>query len=108
MVKLKYPDLSADEANDVSQYIVIDSVLKHSQVKQKGNKKFIKLANDFINIDEIDLDLINTVNPFQNAFEVLSKTLTPRVLKAVQQSINAFKISMTDDEAFYLWPKFLH
>ncbi len=105
VVKLKYPDLSADEANDVSQYIVIDSVLKHSQVEQKGNKKFIKLANDFINIDEIDLDLINTINPFQNAFEVLSKTLTPRVLKAVQQSINAFKISMTDDEAFYLWPK---
>ena len=34
----------------------------------KGNKKFIKLANDFINIDEIDLDLINTINPFQNAF----------------------------------------
>ena len=105
VVKLKYPDLNVDEADEISQYIVLDSVLKHSHVEQIGNKRFIKLANDFINIDDINIDLINSINPFQNAFEVLSKKLTPRVLKTVQRCVQAFKISMTDDEAFYLWPK---
>ena len=105
VVKLKYPDLNEDEVNDVGQYIVLDSVLRTSQVDQKGNNRFIKLSNEFINIDELNIDLINSINPFQNAFEVLSKKLTPRVLKAVQQCVNAFKINMTDDEAYFLWPK---
>lgn len=105
VVKMKYPDLNKDEVNEVSQYIVIDSVIKHAKIEEKGNKRFIKLANDFINIDDIDVDLINSINPFMNAFEVLSKSLTPKVLKAIQQCITAFKVTMTDDEAKFLWPK---
>jgi len=105
IIRLKYPHLNEEEVGEVSQHVVIDSVLKHAQIEVRENRKFIKLANDFINIDDIDIDLINSVNPFQNAFEVLSKSLTPRVLKAVQQCIAAFKIKMTDDEARHLWPK---
>ena len=59
----------------------------------------------FINIEEINIDLIDSVNPFQQAFEVISKTITPKVLKSIQDCISAFKVSMTDDEAIYLWPK---
>lgn len=105
VVKVKYPDLSDDEIDDLSQYIVIDSVLKNSKIIEKNNRKLIKIANDFINIDSINLDLINKINPFLNAYEVLSKSLTPRVFKAVQRCISAFKISMTEDEAIALWPK---
>jgi len=105
VVKLKYPDLNEEEIEAVSQYVVLDSVLKHAKVEQKGNQRFIELANNFINIDDINIDLINKINPFQNAFEVISKALTPRVLKAVQQCIAAYKIRMTDDEAIHLWPK---
>lgn len=49
--------------------------------------------------------MIDAVNPFQQAFEVLSKSLTPRVLRSIQECIAAFKVNMTDDEAIYLWPK---
>ncbi|WP_018479349.1 DEAD/DEAH box helicase [Pontibacter roseus] len=105
VVKLRYPHLNDEEIEEVSQHVVADSVIKHAKIKQEGNRRFIQLANDFINIEDINIDLINQVNPFQNAFEVLSKALTPRVLKAVQQCIAAFKIRMTDDEAIQLWHK---
>ena len=51
------------------------------------------------------MDLIYSINPFQNAFEVMSKQLSSRVFKAVQQCIQALRIQMTDDEAIFLWPK---
>jgi len=105
IIELKYPHLSEDEISEVSQYIVIDSVLRASEIKVQKNTKLIKLSNKFINIEDLNIDLINSINPFLNAYEVMSKNITPRVLKAIQQSISAFKIKMTDDEAILLWPK---
>jgi hypothetical protein len=34
------------------------------------------MANKFINIDELNIDLIDSINPFQQAFEILSKSVT--------------------------------
>ena len=100
-----YPGLSIEENDHLSKYIVTQTVLNSAAMQQNGSKKFIQMADSFINVDELDIDLIMSINPFQNAFEVLSKTLTPRVFKAIQQSIKALKVKMTDDEAMFLWPK---
>lgn len=105
VVKVKYPDLSEDEVEEVSQHVVIDSVLRSCEKIEKENRKLIRMANQFVNIEDLNIDLINSVNPFLEAFEVLSKEITPRVLKTIQQCISAFKIRMTDDEAMMLWPK---
>jgi superfamily II DNA or RNA helicase len=105
VVKVKYPDLSEDEIEEVSQHVVIDSVLRSCEKVEKENRKLIRMANQFINIEDLNIDLINSVNPFLEAFEVISKDITPRVLKTIQQCITAFKIKMTDDEAILLWPK---
>ena len=63
------------------------------------------MAEKFINIEELNIDLIDSINPFQLAFEVMSKAITPRVLKSIQNCIAAFKVNMTDDEAYFLWDK---
>lgn len=105
VVKIKYPDLNENEIEEVSQYVVIDSVLRSCEKIDNGGKKLIKIANQFINVDDLNVDLINSVNPFLEAFEIISKNITPRVLKTIQQCISSFKISMTDDEAILLWPK---
>lgn len=105
VVKVKYPDLTEDEVEEVSQHVVIDSVLRSCEKIEKENRKLIKMANQFINIEDLNIDLINSVNPFLEAFEVISKEITPRVLKTIQQCISAFKIRMTDDEAMLFWPK---
>lgn len=105
VVKIKYPNLSEEEVEEVSQHVVIDTVLRSCEKVEKENRKLLKIANEFINIEDLNIDLINSVNPFLEAFEVLSKQITPRVLKTIQQCITAFKIRMTDDEAILLWPK---
>lgn len=101
----KYPDLTDEEVEEVREHLVADMVIRHSEKKKENDRKFIKLIDKFINIEELNVDLIDSVNPFQQAFEVLSKNMTPKVLRAIQECIAAFKINMTDDEAIYLWPK---
>ena len=44
-------------------------------------------------------------NPFQRAFEVLSKSVTSKVLKLIQESIESTRIQMSEEEAILLWPK---
>lgn len=106
IIMTKYPDLSEEEVEEVREHLVADMVIRHSEISDdEKDRRFIKLVDKFINIEELDVDLIDSVNPFQQAFEVLSKNMTPRVLKSIQECIAAFKVNMTDDEAIYLWPK---
>lgn len=105
IIQVKYPELTADEVEEVRQYVVVDSVIKNSEVKESGDKRFIRMADQFVNIDDLHIDLIDTINPFQKAFEILSKSVTPHVLKIIQETIAATRIQMTQDEAVLLWPK---
>lgn len=105
VIMTKYPDLTDEEVEEVREHLVADMVIRHSEKKSENDRRFIKLVDKFINIEELNVDLIDSVNPFQQAFEVLSKNMTPRVLRSIQECIAAFKINMTDDEAIYLWPK---
>ncbi|MDD4728238.1 MAG: hypothetical protein PHN55_05755 [Dysgonamonadaceae bacterium] len=70
-----------------------------------GDKRFIRMAGSFVDIDDIHIDLIDTINPFQKAFEILSKSVTSKVLKVIQDHIEATRINMTFEEAKILWPK---
>ncbi len=105
IIQQKYPDLNDEEIEELRQYVVVDSVIKNSEIKETGDQRFIRMAAQFINIDDLHIDLIDRINPFQHAFEVLSKSVTARVLKLIQETIEATRITMTDEEAILLWPK---
>jgi superfamily II DNA or RNA helicase len=100
-----YPDLSDDDIEAVRQHVVVDSVIKNSTIEEQGDKKFIRMAGSFVNIDDIHIDLIDQVNPFQKAFEILSKSVTTQVLKLIDEHIQSSKFEMTEEEAIMLWPK---
>ena len=100
-----YPDVDEENVEALRQYLVVDSVIKNSTIEEQGNKKFIRMAGSFVNIDDIHIDLIDTINPFQKAFEILSKSVTTSVLKSIQDTINISKIEMTEEQAKILWPK---
>lgn len=100
-----YPDLSADDIESVRQHVVADSVIKNSIIEEQGGKKFIRMAGSFVNIDDIHIDLIDRINPFQKAFEILSKSVTTQVLRLIDEHIQSTKIEMTEEEAILLWPK---
>jgi superfamily II DNA or RNA helicase len=105
IIRIRYPDLSDDEVEEVRQHVVVDSVIKNGEIKESGDNRFIRMADTFVNIDDIHIDLIDQVNPFQKAFEVLSKSVTTHVLKIIQETIEATRIQMDFEEAKILWPK---
>lgn len=105
IIRETYPDLTEDDVEAVRQHVVVDSVIKNSTIEEQGNKKFVRMAGSFVNIDEIHIDLIDQINPFQKAFEILSKSVTTKVLKLIDEHIQSIKIEMTEEEAIMLWPK---
>lgn len=100
-----YPDLDESDVEALRQYVVVDSVIKNSTFEEQGDQKFIRMAASFVNIDDIHIDLIDTINPFQKAFEILSKSVTVQTLKLIDDHIQASKIEMSEEEAIILWSK---
>ena len=105
IIREVYPDLNEEEVEAVRQHVVVDSVIRNSVIEEQGGRKFIRMAGSFVNIDDIHIDLIDTINPFQKAFEILSKSVTAQVLRLIDEHIQSTKIEMTEAEAIILWPK---
>lgn len=107
IIRKRYPDLPEAEVEEVRQYVVTDSVIKTSEIKTVADKRFVLMAGKFVNIDDLNIDLIDTVNPFQRAFEILSKSVTKQVLRLIQDAIDSTRLDITEAEALILWPKVL-
>jgi hypothetical protein len=107
IIQTRYPELDEEEVEELRQFVVVDSVIKNqaSEIKEVGDQRFIRMANQFINIDDLHVDLIDKINPFEQSYEILSKSLTAKVLKLIQETIESTRITMTDEEALLLWPK---
>ena len=105
IIQVKYPSLTEEEVEELRQYVVVDSVVKNGEIKEVGDKRFIRMANQFVDIDDLNIDLIDKINPFQKAFEILSKSVTTKVLKVIQEAIESTRIQVTEEEAVLLWPK---
>ena len=105
IIRARYPDMSEAEVEEVRQHVVVDSVIKNGEIKEVDGKKFVLMANRFVNIDELNLDLIDQVNPFQKAFEILSKSVTKQVLKIIQDAIDETRLEISEEEALLLWNK---
>lgn len=69
------------------------------------DKRFLQLAGKFVNIEDLNMDMIDQINPFQGAYEILSKSVTAGVLKTIQDEIHGNRVEMTEEEATILWPK---
>jgi superfamily II DNA or RNA helicase len=105
IIRERYPDLDEAQVEELRQQVVVDSVIKNGEVKTVGDKRFLKLSEKFVNIDDININLIDSVNPFQRAFEVISKSVTPSVLRIISDAITATRVEVTEEEALTLWPK---
>ncbi|MTH33556.1 DEAD/DEAH box helicase [Paracoccus limosus] len=65
----------------------------------------MEMVKKFINVREIDMELIDSVNTFQERFEVASKSLDSALLSQVQSAMVALRVNMSGDEARTLWPR---
>ena len=104
------PDLNDEELEDVRQYVVAEMNLKQAKkeetIDESGNsKQFIRLADKFINVDDLDINLIDSINPFQRAYEIMSSNIDSKALRRIQQSIDATKAEFSDEELYVIYPK---
>ena len=105
IIRERYPDLNESQIEELRQQVVVDSVIKNGEIREVGDKRFVKMAEKFVNIDDISINLIDSVNPFQRAFEVMSKSVTPSVLRIIEGAIAATRVDISEEEAVALWPK---
>ena len=69
------------------------------RLKKLEIKDLLEWQISLLILMSLHIDLIDKVNPFQKAFEVLSKNVTTRLLKVISETIESQKIVMTDEEA---------
>lgn len=107
IVEERYPQLPEEDREAISQRLSLDFVLRSvdptpvtedDEEKSEGSR-LVKIANTFINLDNLDINLIKTVNPFQRAYEIMSNEIDAPVLKVIQDAIADKKINMDIDEA---------
>ena len=119
VIREKYPDLTDEEVEEVRQRFLLDTIIKGNDiVDDKGNpvdfntnqeeresegNRLIKLANRIINIDQLSINLIDTINPFQRAYEVLSKQVDAPTLKVIQDTMAELKFDMSLEQAILLF-----
>ena len=105
IIQEKYPDLSNDEIEEVRQAVVANNALTNSRQEEAGNTQFVRMAERIISVEDLSIDLIDKINPFQKAFEVISRELDAPTLKLIRETIDANKIHFDEAEIVYIWPK---
>ncbi|WP_300838071.1 hypothetical protein [uncultured Bilophila sp.] len=63
----------------------------------------MNIGNKLIDIDNLNIDLIDSINPFQGAYEILSKSVNAAMLKTIQDQVATIRSTVTDEEAVLLW-----
>lgn len=110
IIRETYPDLNEEEVDAVAKHTILTIATQGEQVvgSDDSGNKFIKIANKFVNLNDLDINLIAEINPFQRAYEVISKSLTPEVLRTIQYVIEDKRSEkLTDEEAILLFTKYL-
>lgn len=109
IIKDKYPELDAEDQESVRQHAVAALILTQ-QAKQQAtggasdeapqNTALIEGVRRFaMNVRELDIDLIDRINPFGEAYAILAKTMSESSLKQVAAAISAKRANLTPDEA---------
>ncbi|MCI7698552.1 MAG: hypothetical protein MSQ05_04120 [Akkermansia sp.] len=104
VIAKRYPELSNGEVEEVRQCLVMNNAMKQAKIREEiGGRKFISLNNRFIDINDLDINLIDSINPFQEAYEIISRQLTVPTLRVIRDAIQEKRITMTREEALRLW-----
>ncbi|WP_336041005.1 DEAD/DEAH box helicase [Acinetobacter dispersus] len=120
IVQEKYPELEAEDQEAVRQHAIaafnlIQQAKKELEQAQEtlggttpftdtdnkpeSNLAFIQGVKRFINVRDLDIDLIDHINPFESAYAVLSKAMDEATLRQVQAHISAKRINLSPEEA---------
>ena len=107
IIKDRYPDLDEEDQEAVRQHAV--SALNLTQQakeiavgdgEERGTTAFVDGVRKFaMDVRELDIDLIDRINPFGEAYAILAKSMSEDSLKQVAAAIAAKRTSLTPEEA---------
>jgi len=111
IVRERYPALSEGDQEAVRQHAIaamnITQQAKLSLAQADatgsgtvpGNTALLDGVRKFVNVRDLDIDLIDRINPFDAAYAVLAKAMNEKSLQQVQAAITAKKVSIPEEEA---------
>jgi superfamily II DNA or RNA helicase len=113
IVRERHPDLGEEDQEAIRQRVVaamsFTQEAKKAMVKEgtdggyqaeRINTAFIDGVRRFaMNVKELDIDLIDSINPFGEAYSILSKAMNEERLREVQAIVEARRIAITPAEA---------
>ena len=112
IIKDKFPELDAEDQEAVRQHAIaalnITQQAKQialSDISGVNNQPAVNTAlidgvrKFAMDVRELDIDLIDRINPFSEAYAILAKTMNEDSLKQVAAAITAKRTSLTPEEA---------
>ncbi|WP_445403193.1 DEAD/DEAH box helicase [Acidithiobacillus thiooxidans] len=109
IVRERYPELNAADQEAIRQHAVaamnitqqakLALALADAEGVTQGNTALLDGVRKFVNVRDLDIDLIDRINPFDAAYAVLAKAMDEKSLRQVQASIAAKKLSIPEEEA---------
>jgi hypothetical protein len=114
IVRERYPDLSEQDQEAIRQHAIAAMNLTQQAKLElsKGatgddetaqtNTALLDGVRKFVNVRDLDIELIDQINPFEAAYSVLAKSMDEKLLRQVQTAIEAKKATISEEEALDL------
>jgi len=108
IIKEKFPNLDEEDQEAVRQHAIAalnfvqqaKKILDDAGNSDAPNTSLIDGVRKFaLSVKELDIDLIDRINPFGEAYAILAKSMNEERLRQVAEIITAKKVTMTLDEA---------
>ena len=113
IVRDRYPELSETDQEAVRQHaiaalnvtqqaskIIAETARDDGSGELKASTAFVDGVRKFaMDVKELDIDLIDHINPFDAAYAILAKAMNEGTLRQVQAAIAARKTTLTEEEA---------
>ena len=109
IVKDRYPELDDHDQEAVRQHAIAALNLTQQAKEiatgdagatERANTAFVDSVRKFaMDVRDLDIDLIDRINPFSEAYAILAKTMSEDSLKQVHSVISAKKNQLSSEEA---------
>jgi hypothetical protein len=113
IVRERYPELSEADQEAIRQHaIAAMNITQQAKMAlagadaqgdaeggSQGSTALIDGVRKFVNVRDLDIDLIDRINPFDAAYAVLAKAMDEKSLRQVQASIAAKRVNIPEEEA---------
>lgn len=113
IIKAKFPDIDNEDQEAVRQHAIaalnltqkaqqmgLESITSGTQGEPTANTALIDNIRKYaMDVRDLDIDLIDRINPFRAAYAILAKTMTEESLKQIAAVIAAKRVGLSRDEA---------